>query len=438
MKLSDRIKRKMMGVNLSSVAFFAVSMIAITLAWFAYTNTISSNFNVNLKSWNIKITKNNTEISNSFTIDLDEVYPGMTDFSETYSIKNEGDLNAKIDYNITYFRVFNDEITLNDDITFYEITRDYPFKLSFEESSRYLPSGATRNFTVSCTWPLDSGNDQLDTQYGELAFAFQQQEQQHHTQDPSYVVRPGIELKVEIVVSQYIDETNSFSADSWDTIELAVDKGDTSKYNVGDTKTVAISGTNYTVRLVNKTKVSNCSNNNYSQTACGFVAEFTDLLIAKPMNESATNVGGYPASSLYAYIQKDIFDALPYTLRKTIATTRVISSHGNTSGESNFTTSDKLYLLSGKEIFNYADLDTAASSTKQLDYYSNNSVTSSSYGNYTKKNYSSGTPGEYWLRVARSNSLTDFRRVNTSGSLGYVQASTSMGISPAFRIGNNQ
>ena len=39
-------------------------------------------------------------------------------------------------------------------------------------------------------------------------------------------MRSGLELKIEIVISQYIDETNSFATDSWDTIELAVEKGD--------------------------------------------------------------------------------------------------------------------------------------------------------------------------------------------------------------------
>lgn len=433
MKLSDRIKRKMMGVNLSSVAFFAVSMIAITLAWFAYTNTISSNFNVNLKSWNIKITKNNTEVSNTFTINLDDVYPGMTDFSETYSISNNGDLPAKIDYNITYFRVFNDEVTLNNDITFYEITRDYPFKIEFDYDSRYLYMGNTKNFTISCTWPLDSGNDQLDTQYGNMASAFYQQEQQHHNQDPTYIIRPGIELRIEIVISQFIDESNSFSSDSWDTIQLAIESGSANtKYNVGDTKTVSVNGTNHTVRIANKSKPSACSGSNYSQTACGWVFEFTDILKKRAMNSTNTNVGGYPETLVYDYLRNDLYSDLPYELRRTITSTKVISGHGS-SDSNNFITYDKLYLLSRKEINGTDNYDTAASFTHQLEYYSNNSVTASNNCSYAIKKYQ-GNNSDYWLRPALSPVDYGFLFVGNNGSVERLNANINSGIAPAFRI----
>ena len=65
MKLSERIKSKLVKVNFTSILFFAVSLISITLAWFAYTNTVSSNMNIDLKAWNVKITKNNTEVNNT-------------------------------------------------------------------------------------------------------------------------------------------------------------------------------------------------------------------------------------------------------------------------------------------------------------------------------------------------------------------------------------
>ena len=106
MKLSDRIKSKFTKVNLTSIAFFAVSIMSTTLAWFAYTNTVTSNMNVNLKTWDIKITKNNTEVSNVFDITINNLSPGMTDFQEDYVIHNNGDIPAKItysNYNKWYF-----------------------------------------------------------------------------------------------------------------------------------------------------------------------------------------------------------------------------------------------------------------------------------------------------------------------------------------------
>lgn len=70
----------------------------------------------------------------------------------------------------------------------------------------------------------------------------------------------------------------SFATDSWATIKKAVQDNNTSLYNVGDTKEVNINGTDYTVRIANKTTGEHCGDEDtaYSQTACGFVVEFID------------------------------------------------------------------------------------------------------------------------------------------------------------------
>ena len=445
MKLSDRVKDKLKKINISSLAFFAISMISITLAWFAYTNTVSSNMNINLKSWNVRITKNNTNVNNTFSININDLYPGAQTFDETYTIHNDGDIAAKISYNIKSFRIFNTEYTTANSISFAQLERDYPFVLSFTHGSRYLAPGDTSTFNVNCQWPLDSGNNELDTQYGQMAYDFYQQEQQLHNQNSSYQMRSGLELKIEIVISQYIDETNSFATDSWDTIELAVEKGDTSKYNVGDTKTISMdvdgNGTNenYTLRIANKSTNSNCSNENYSQTACGFVVEFVDIVTQMQMrDDTITNVGGYPATNVYTYLNKTLEGRLPPDLQNVLATTRVITGHGS-NDSTNFTSIDNLYLLSGVEVFGSDNYDTAAGTTHQLEYYSNNGVTYSInyyYGTNLDKAIKQYNPPEgWWLRSAYSTTSTLFFFVYDDGSLSNISANYSSGVAPAFRIG---
>ena len=444
MKLSDRVKDKLKKINISSLAFFAISMISITLAWFAYTNTVSSNMNINLKSWNVRITKNNTNVNNTFSININDLYPGAQTFDETYTIHNDGDIAAKISYNIKSFRIFNTEYTTANSISFAQLERDYPFVLSFTHGSRYLAPGDTSTFNVNCQWPLDSGNDELDTQYGQMAYEFYQNEQQLHNQDSSYQMRSGLELKIEIVISQYIDETNS-----WDTIELAVEKGDISKYNVGDTKTISMdvdgNGTNenYTVRIANKSTNSNCSNSSYSETACGFVVEFQDIITTMKMRDFSTNVGGYPATNVYTYLNKTLEGLLPTDLQNVLAKTRVISGHGLNDTD-NFTTTDKLYLLSTEEVYGIDDdqdyfYDTAYGTSHQLEYYSNNGVTFSTNSwsgtNLDKaiKQYNSSNEW-WWLRSTRSDTNDVFRSVYF-GFLDSDFALATDGVAPAFRIG---
>ena len=149
-----------------------------------------------------------------------------------------------------------------------------------------------------------------------------------------------------------VPEPKSFAEDSWETIAANVRAGNLSKYKVGDTKEITlmstdeeISGT-YKVRIANTSTPAECNTQGFSQTACGFVIEFVDIISNYNMNSTDTNIGGYPASSMYTYIQNDIYNALPKELKKVIKPTFVVSSHGSTSGETNFVSEDKVYLLS--------------------------------------------------------------------------------------------
>ena len=171
----------------------------------------------------------------------------------------------------------------------------------------------------------------------------------------------------------------SFETDSWETIISVVKTGNTSAYNVGDTKTIDMGtfGTQ-TLRIANKSTPAECSTEGFSQTACGFVIEFTDIVTSHRMNpydSSSTsigngNIGGWPASEMRTYVNADIYNALPQELKDGIIETTVVSGHGSTSGETNFTTPEKLDLLSAREVWNYTGIyDTAQGQTRQLDYY---------------------------------------------------------------------
>ena len=240
--------------------------------------------------------------------------------------------------------------------------------------------------------------------------------------------------------------SKSFTEDSWNTIASNVKAGKTEKYKVGNTKEVDL-GTygKHMVRIANKSTPSECKQNGFSQSACGFVVEFTDIITTHNMNPSGDyngktylggwNKDGWPKSQMKTFIDNDIYNSLPKELKSAIITTETVSGHGSEDAN-NFTSTDKLYLLAPKEI--YSDwsnqYDTARDKTRQLDYYSIKSVTTNSYASAIKKN-SAGTAALWWLRSADSCTYGYFYYVSPTGVCGGSSADYTGGVSPAFRIG---
>ena len=235
-----------------------------------------------------------------------------------------------------------------------------------------------------------------------------------------------------------IPSPKSFREDSWDTIAANVRAGNLSKYKVGDTKEITltsddadIAGT-YTVRIANTSTPRECNREGFSQTACGFVIEFEDIISTRVMNSTDTSVGGWEASEMRSYVNNEIYNAFPEELRKLIIDTYVVSGHEEGKTE-NYKTTDKVYLLSTKEVWedvedNLIKYDTARDVTRQLDYYKQKGVTTSNYGDVIKNE-------EYWwLRSAISTTTNGFYYVNELGDWTTDSSTITNGVSVAFRL----
>ena len=234
----------------------------------------------------------------------------------------------------------------------------------------------------------------------------------------------------------FTEKPSTFSTDSWATIVSSVKAGNTRGYKVGETKTIDL-GTTYgthTLRIANTTTPSECNASGFSQSACGFVLEFADIITKYNMNTTANSRNGWPASSMYTFVNNDIYNALPAKLKSVIIDTIVVSGHGNYN-LSNFTSTDKLYLLSPREVWNYSGTyDAASSSTRQLDYYKEKGVSTSNYSGAIKKNGTSAT--HWWLRTATSSFNDCYYSVMYTGAPNDNNtAELKSGVSPAFRIG---
>ena len=255
-----------------------------------------------------------------------------------------------------------------------------------------------------------------------------------------------LSLQNNVTLSEH--KSSSFATDSWSTIVANVASGNTSVYapkagtEVLREVDLGTLGTHY-LRVANTT---DCTTET-SKSACGFVVEFADIITThrmNPYNSSSTavgngNKGGWKNSEMRTYVNNDIYNALPAEIKNSIKKTKVISSHGNASGDyANLESEDYLYLLSSKEVWNGGTgYDTADNTTRQLDYYRVNGVTTSSYGKAKKKR--NGSAPYWWLRSARSNNSSSFFNVDDYNETWNSYSSNyTHGVSPAFRIGKTE
>ena len=400
-----------------AVLLLVVVALGISYAWFSAIIT------GNDTAKNNKVVTGDLELTYTDTneISLNNVIPGDS-FTKEISVKNTGTLDVK--YNLVWQSLTN-TITNNE--------------LVIEATCKRLNSSGTVEGTcesISQT-PVSSNTikkkisiePNITHEYTVKVTFIDTGEPQNYNKNKSFNGKLGIE---EYVPTQ-------FEKDSWTAIVANVKANKISQYNVGDTKEVDMGtyGT-HTLRIANTSTPSECSTSGFSQTACGFVLEFADIIAEHKMNDTNTNVGGWPASSMYTFVNNDIYNAIPSEIKNAIIDTTVVSGHGKTSGETNFTSTDKLYLLSTAEVWaqgssNTVSTDTARDVTRQLDYYKNLSVTTSNKSGAIKKN---GTSASYWwLRAATSSSTYNFLSVYNNGGWANDPASISRGVAPAFRLG---
>ncbi len=417
------------------IILFLVLIIGIGYAYLTTNLNIIGTTNVGASTWdvywdNVQVTEGSVTAStpvidtNKTTVSFNVHLSKPGDYYEfTVDAKNAGTIDAMIDV-LTSTLNGNPISTLPSYLN-YSVTYsdDVPIKEKHE-----LNAGTTETIKVRVEYKSEISASDLPSTAQSLSLSF----------GITYVQKDSNAIPVY--------HTEGFGADSWDTIVNIVRSGSASDfYHLGDTKTIDMGsfGT-HTLRIANTSTPDECNQEGFSQTACGFVLEFTDILIIRSMNSYLSNLGSWPSCRLRSYINSNIYNAIPNDLKYFIIDTTVISGYG-ASDSSNFTSTDKLYLLSTHEVCIDDDgnpntgidkYDTAYNNTRQLDYYNSIGVSTSSHTG-AGKTYNS-TNYNWWLRCPFSSSSSTFYFIpSTDNGIpggSYSDVST-IGVSPAFRIG---
>ena len=355
-------------------------------------------------------------------IKVQNIKPGWSTTKEV-SVKNTGTLDTN--YNVIWQSLTNEII--NNDMVISATCQRLNASGIVEGTCESISQAAISDITIAKKISIESG---ITHKYTFTILFKETNADQNYNQ--------GKEFNGVLGIEEY--KAPDFATDSWSTIIANVKAGYGSDYAVGSTKEVNL-GTTYgthTLRVANTSTPSECSETGFSQTACGFVLEFADIITTHKMNDTGTNVGGWPASSMYTFVNNDIYNAIPSEIKNAIIDTTVVSGHGSTSGETNFTSTDKLYLLSTAEVWaqgssNTISDDAAIDVTRQLDYYKNLVETPSNYNGAIKKKGTSASA--WWLRTATSNTNNYFYIVDKDGHRNTYIADYTRSVAPAFRLG---
>ena len=131
------LKRRL---NLKSLLFFALLISFNSFAWFVYSNKVATGVDVHVKSWNISFEMDNEQLMEEVSFSVSEMYPGMDDYRDEIRIKNVGETDGKLTYELLSIRIMDTEYVVSDDGYTSEellnsLKNDYPFTIDVAADS---------------------------------------------------------------------------------------------------------------------------------------------------------------------------------------------------------------------------------------------------------------------------------------------------------------
>ena len=187
-------------IKIRNIIFLILLLIFNTYAWFIYATRVSTGISAHVSSWNVEFSTGEDETTTNILIELDRIYPGMETVKKEVSVKNKGEISAKLDYDIIALKVMEEEYKIGEDMTSEELESkmksEYPFKVNIVKDDAELLQGiGPGRFSVTIEWPFESGDDELDTLWGSKAYEY-------------YSLNPGaksVEIEITLIAEQIAD-----------------------------------------------------------------------------------------------------------------------------------------------------------------------------------------------------------------------------------------
>lgn len=218
----------------------------------------------------------------------------------------------------------------------------------------------------------------------------------------------------------------SFATDSWETIAAVSEVGTASQYyQIGDTKDITLSGIG-TMTLEIADFDHDYLSGSTSANKAGISMITRDLLPnTRQVNSSNTNVGGFPASALYDYLNGTILNGLPSELRSALKTIYKWYGTGNNTTNGQWH-GCKVWIPLEYEMFGTTDYapstEHSTGNARKYPIFTDNA------SRIKKLNNGSGSAQWYWEASPIASNTVRFCVVADNGIASYGYASGSSGV----------
>ena len=154
-KIYKILQKKKTAIKIRAFIMAGFLLAVNSFAWFVFISNGNGNITADVISWDIAFLDENEQIE-VLDIELDDLYPGMMDFTRKIVVMNKSDLPAKFSYEIESVIVYGVEYKVDDYKA--SLQNDFPLKITFDHNKTDLNIDEKLDFSVSVSWPFESKN----------------------------------------------------------------------------------------------------------------------------------------------------------------------------------------------------------------------------------------------------------------------------------------
>lgn len=174
---NQKRKKRKRRIRLRTIFLLAITLASNSFAWFIYSTKVSNNITAKVRSWHVSFEVGTGDTAEEYIeINIDSLYPGMTDYQKVLKATNSGESDARISYEIEKATILGSNLlnlNLSDIQILDKIRNDYPFTIDFNLSNNIISKkGGESIITINVKWPYESGDDAEDTKWGTLAYDY--------------------------------------------------------------------------------------------------------------------------------------------------------------------------------------------------------------------------------------------------------------------------